>query len=158
MLTRFITTGLLVLGLGLSAVSAQEGETKPKPDFRPSNIVMPEQGLVPGANKIRISIENRSKDSEVSGKVNFELVVLTLDGGRQSYLGEFEAMRFGQKREVTLEGIEIGSQEKVRFLVILDPENLVEETNEGNNRYLFQAQVKKPSAETPKPESSVVKP
>ena len=149
MLARFSITTLLVFSLGLGAVSAKEPEAKPKPDFHPYDIVLPAEGLNPGANKLKVLIENRSKDSEVTGKISFELVILSLDGTRQSFPGEFDAMRFGQKREATLENVDVGAVDTVRFLLIVDPENLVEESNEDNNRYFFQAKVKTPKAEEP---------
>ncbi len=154
MLTRLTITGLLLFGLTLGAAYAEDEKApKPDPDFYPVSIRLPEQGLALGANQLKVTFDNRAKDSEVEGNLKFELVVLGPDDARQSYFGEVDAMRFGQKREVLLEGVKVDTTENVRFLVILDPENSAKESNEDNNRYIFQAKIKGP--ETEKPETEV---
>jgi len=105
---------------------------------------MPEQGLAQGSNQLKVTIENKARESEVEGKVKFELLVLSPGDKRQSYFGELDAMSGGQKRQATLEGIEVDTLEPVRFLIIVDPDNVIKESNEHNNRYIFQGKVKPP--------------
>lgn len=149
MLTRFALTSLLFFGLLLGAAHAEDKvpEPKPKPDFCPVSIRLPEKGLSMGANQLTLTIENRAKESDAEGKIKYELVVLSADNSRQSYFGEVDAMRYGQKKDVVIDGVQVNTQENVRFLVILDPENVSEESNEDNNRYIYQAKIKAPESE-----------
>jgi CARDB len=153
-----IWTLLLILALAVGhSVAAQEDEGKDKdkkdekkeevklkPDLWVSDIVAP-QGLVFGpGNQVKVVVENLSKDTDISGKVKIELVVIQDDAAvRTSYFAEVDGMGYRKKREAVFT-VEAKNNDFVRFLVIVDPEKTVEEENEENNRRLYHVSIKKP--------------
>jgi len=123
-------------------------EVKLKPDLWVTEIIAP-NGLVQGAtNQVKVIVENRSKDTKIEGKVKLELVVIQNESSdRMSYFSEVDGMGFRQKRETVFSNVDVKNGEFVRFLAILDPDKVVDEENEENNRKLYKVWVKKPESE-----------
>ena len=155
---RLIYLFLLLLLSGLSLAEdkdKEEEKPKPKPDLWAAEIQAPEGLMFGPNNSVKVIVENLIKDTEIAGPVKVELVVIQPEeGGRQSYFAEVEGMRQGQKREAVFQGVEAKSRDKVRLLAIVDPEKTVEESNEDNNRRLYQVSIKSPKVSpTPEPET-----
>lgn len=133
---------MISLALGLTPLQAQD-ETLPLPDLWPMEIVVP-NGLLPGANnQVKVIVTNLVKNSEIKGPVKIELVAIQVDSGeRTSYFAEVEGMRHGQKREALFHGVN-ATGSSVKLLAILDPDKVVEEADEVNNRRLYQVWIKK---------------
>lgn len=146
---------LLCLG-GISPLAAQENEeeVKPKPDLYCTDISAPD-GIMEGKdNEVKALITNRTKDTNVEGKVKVELVVIQADANdRDSYFVEIDGMGHKTRREALFTGVQAKNPDHVRLLIIIDPEKMVEESNEDNNRRLHKAWVQNPDASpTPSPE------
>lgn len=142
---------ICLLALLVVTASAEDKEkdekVKPKPDLWAAEIQAPEGVVFGPKNTVKVIVENLIKDSEVAGPVKVELVVIQMDTSeRQSYFAEVEGMREGQKREAVFQSVEAKNNDKVRLLAIVDPEKTVEESNEDNNRRLYQVSIKKPEA------------
>jgi len=135
----------------IPTVAQDEEEVKPKPDLWAAEIVAPEGVVFGPSNTVTVIVENLMKDSELEGLVKIELVVIQKGSNeRSSYFAEVEGMRHRQKREAVFQGVEVTNKDAVRFLAIVDPEKLVEESNEDNNRKLYQVWVEEP-APSPSP-------
>lgn len=147
----------LLTALTISAVSAEDKkEEKPKPDLWAAEIVVADGFGTTGDNQVKVIVENLAKDSEFEGNIPVELVVIDKESGeRASYSAEVESMRYNQKREALFSGVKAPTGKTVRFLAIIDPGKALEESNEDNNRKLFQITVSAPKP-APAPEASEV--
>ncbi len=157
---------LLFVGIGLTACLADEAKEQskekvvPKPDLTPVEIVVP-AGLKPGiGSQVKVLVDYLAKDSQIQGKVLVELIVISNQTGeRLNYRAEVDAMKYKQKREVVFPEVRAPlSTRTVRLLAIVDPEAMVEEGDEDNNRRLYQiavvesstpAEATSPAEETP---------
>ncbi len=144
---------LSVFGLTLAEEEKKE-EDKPKPDYFCIDVCSPEGVVQGGDNKVRALITNLVKDSRVEGKIKVELVVIQADPTvRDSYFLEIDAMAHKDKKEALFTGVQVKNPDYVKLLVIVDPEKVVEEANEDNNRRLHKAWVKKTDV-PPQPSAS----
>jgi CARDB protein len=150
---KLLLLWIVFLAHGLTPLLAEDEEPAPQPDLWAAEIVAPEGGLVFGPNnQIKVIVQNLIKDSEVEGPVKIELVVIQADSGeRASYFAEVDGMREGQKREALFSGVAVTNQDSVKLLAIVDPEKLIEEANEVNNRRLYQVWLKQAPAPSPTP-------
>ncbi len=143
---------LLLVILLLTPAFAQEEEegepAPPPPDLWAASIETPDGLLCGPTNKVKVVVENKAEESSLEGKVKVELVVIQ-SGDRMSYFTEVEGMRFQEKREALFEGVEVKNKESVRLLVIVDPEKLVSESDEENNRRIMTAWVQEPAPPAP---------
>jgi len=140
------------LALGTNPVLAQD-EPPPPPDLWPAEIIAPNGIVIGPNNQIKVIITNLVKDSEISAPVKIELVVIQAESGeRASYFAEVEGMKHNQKREALFTGVAATDSDSVKLLAIIDPEKVIEEANEVNNRRLYQVWIKK--APTPSPSTS----
>ncbi|MCA9776280.1 MAG: hypothetical protein KC800_06170 [Candidatus Eremiobacteraeota bacterium] len=151
MIKKLLYSLTAFLALGLTPLLAED-EPPPTPDLWAAEIVAP-NGIVMGPNnQIKVIITNLIKDSEVPGPVKVELVVIQVDSGeRASYFAEVEGMKHKQKREAIFNGVNAGSSDSVKLLAIIDPEKVIEEANEVNNRRLYQVWIKKAPSPSPSP-------
>ena len=142
------------LALSTNPILAED-EPPPTPDLWPTEIIAPD-GIVMGPNnQIKVIITNLVKDSEVNVPVKIELVVIQAESGeRASYFAEVEGMKHNQKREALFTGIAATNSDSVKLLAIIDPEKVIEEANEVNNRRLYQVWIKKAPSASPEAEGN----
>lgn len=140
---------LILVGLSCALGSADEAEkAKPKPDLVPIEIVVP-AGIKPGMNnQVKILVDNTVKDSEVTGKVPVELVVISAQTGeRLTYKAEVDGMGYHQKKEALFGEVRVPADTNtVRLLAVVDRDATIEEANKDNNRRLYQVTVLEPAA------------
>lgn len=149
MMKKLIYGLIACLCLGINPVLAQD-EPPPTPDLWPTEIIAPNGIVIGPNNQIKVIITNLVKDSEVSVPVKIELVVIQAESGeRASYFAEVEGMKHNQKREALFTGVAATDSDSVKLLAIIDPEKVIEEANEVNNRRLYQVWIKKAPAPTP---------
>lgn len=150
MTKRLFILLLLFLAQGLTPLLAED-EPKPQPDLWPAEIIAPQVVFGPN-NQIKVVVQNLIKDSEIQGKVKIELVVIQAESGeRTSYFAEVDGMRHGDKKEAIFTGVAATNNDSIKLLAIVDPEKVVEESNEVNNRRLYQVWLKKAPEASPTP-------
>lgn len=150
---KSIVAFFLLLALTMGAAVADEDEEKkddapkdPRADIQVESIDTPE-GLHPGqGNKVKVRILNRSKDNHIEVPIKVRLVVIPKNGERTTHELQLEKLERDRKEDLVFESIELFEAQPVRILVIADPEHLIDETNENNNRRIFSAPVMQPAA------------
>ncbi|MCA9790859.1 MAG: hypothetical protein KC910_03660 [Candidatus Eremiobacteraeota bacterium] len=133
---------LLALLSGSALADDEQAKPAPQPDLVIGRIDAPEGVMVGAANKVVAIIENPS-EGRVEQKIKVELVVIQSTGERSSQSLEIDGLDKNEKRPAEFANVEVTSSDAVRLLVIVDPDKVITESNEENNRKIYTAWVKK---------------
>lgn len=132
----------LCFALSFGWTSALGQQDSPLPDLWPAEIATPKGIRSGGNNEVRVIVENRGEGSRLDGTVTVELIVIELETKeRTSYTTVINAMNHGRKSEAVFTDVTAKGPELVRFLAIVDPDEEIRESNELNNRKLYQVRL-----------------
>ncbi|MGE0491442.1 MAG: CARDB domain-containing protein [Vulcanimicrobiota bacterium] len=143
-MVKFAIASFCLLSLLSGSALAEEEQPKPtpQPDLVIGRIVAPEGVTLGPANKVVATIENPA-EGRVEQKIKVELVVIQSTGERTSQSVEIDGLDKNEKRPAEFAGVEVTNSDSVRLLVIVDPDKVIAESNEENNRKIYTAWVKK---------------
>lgn len=151
---KLILSIFLAMLAATGPVLGADEEPPPQPDLWAAEIIVLNGMTLGPNNQVKVLVENLVKDSEITGPIKVELVVIgTEPSDRASYFAEVNEVKYGKKTEVLFTGVAAKDPESVRLLSIVDPDKVVAESNEVNNRRLYKVWLKK-APETATPEAN----
>ncbi len=146
-LRTFVQTAALILAFAAGGASAQQAETvASRPDIKAEAVRVPDGFKAGVGNRVLVRVRNLSRDVEVETPFTVRLEMIREDGERTVFESTVDRLGRNQARELTFSGVSVPHGRAVRFLVVADPDRSVEESDYGNNRYIFQVGVEGGSA------------